>query len=209
MREYIYIIPAALLAISAHEFSHGYVSNKLGDPTPENNGRLTLNPLAHLDVWGVLCMIVFRMGWAKPVPINPYYYKDRKKGIILVSLAGPLMNYLLTFVGLLLYGVCYKYNWSIGIWFYYFAIINVGLGTFNLIPIPPLDGSNVLGELAPQVQTFYYKIKGYAPLILVGCLYLGILQRPMNLINDFVVQNFWKIIQNLLRIGVYTSGNFI
>lgn len=138
LKSIIYTVPAILLAISAHEFAHGYVSYKLGDPTPKMDGRLTLNPFAHLDLWGTVCLILFRMGWAKPVRINTAYYKDKKKGTILVSLAGPAMNYIMAFVSMLIYGLFYKAGSSFGIWFYYLAVINVGLGTFNLIPIPPL-----------------------------------------------------------------------
>ena len=92
LRELLYTIPAILIAITVHEFAHGYVSYRLGDPTPEREGRLTLNPFAHLDFWGTLCLLLFRMGWAKPVRINTAYYRNRKKGIILVSLAGPAWN---------------------------------------------------------------------------------------------------------------------
>ena len=99
----LYIIPAILAAITCHEFAHGFVSYKLGDPTPKRDGRLSLNPLAHLDIVGTLCLLLFGMGWAKPVQINPGSYKSRKVGTVLVSLAGPLVNYLLAFLGLLLY----------------------------------------------------------------------------------------------------------
>ena len=159
IRELLYTIPAILIAITAHEFAHGYVSYRLGDPTPKREGRLTLNPFAHLDFWGTICLLLFRMGWAKPVRINTAYYKNRKKGIILVSLAGPCMNYLVGFLGMLLYGVFYQNGSSIMLWFYYLAVINIGLGTFNLIPLPPLDGSNVLQELIPGAGRFFAKIR--------------------------------------------------
>ena len=184
LKSIIYTVPAILLAISAHEFAHGYVSYKLGDPTPKMDGRLTLNPFAHLDLWGTVCLILFRMGWAKPVRINTAYYKDKKKGTILVSLAGPAMNYIMAFVSMLIYGLFYKAGSSFGIWFYYLAVINVGLGTFNLIPIPPLDGSNVLQELFPGIGDFYRRIRRYAMPILFLCLFTGVLIIPLNRVNS-------------------------
>lgn len=196
----IYTIPAILLSISAHEFAHGFVSYKLGDPTPKREGRLTLNPFAHMDIVGTICMLLFRMGWAKPVSINPYYYKNRKKGIIAVSMAGPCMNYLLAFLSMFVFGICYKSGWNIGIWFYYIAVLNIGLGTFNLIPIPPLDGSKVAAELIPSVENFYYKIKPYSMILLVILLTTGILTEPVNLIEDTVLNGMWKFVCMCLRI---------
>lgn len=105
----LYVAPVMLLAIIVHECAHGWVSDKLGDPTPRMSGRLTLNPLKHLDPMGTLCLLVFHMGWANPVPINPYYYKDRKKGLILVSLAGPIANMLLACISILLEGLLLLY----------------------------------------------------------------------------------------------------
>lgn len=207
IKSMIYVIPAVLLAISAHEFAHGYVSYRLGDPTPKRDGRLTLNPLAHLDPWGTLCLILFRMGWARPVRINPAYYKDRKKGTILVSMAGPCMNYLLAFAGLLVYGLFYKVGSGLGIWFYYFAVINVGLGTFNLIPIPPLDGSNVLSECFPGVRTFYCRIRRFTMSLLFVCLFVGILRIPLNRVNIAVLNGMWAAVRKILRIGIFPQGS--
>jgi Zn-dependent protease len=211
LKSMIYTIPAILLAITAHEFAHGYVSYKLGDPTPKMDGRLTMNPLAHLDPWGALCLVVFRMGWAKPVRINTAYYRDKKKGTILVSLAGPLMNFFLAFVAMLIYGLFYKAENSYGIWFYYLAVINVGLGTFNLIPLPPLDGSNILQELFPKVRGFYYKIRRYAMPLIVICVVTGILRIPLNQINSAVMNGMWKIIKKILKIWMIpqSSGSYI
>ena len=206
LRELLYTIPAILIAITVHEFAHGYVSYRLGDPTPEREGRLTLNPFAHLDFWGTLCLLLFRMGWAKPVRINTAYYRNRKKGIILVSLAGPCMNYLVGFLGMLIFGIFYKNGSIPGIWFYYLAVINIGLGTFNLIPVPPLDGSNVLQELLPGVGRFYARIRRYAPLILVICLATGILWTPLSYANAGILNGMWKLVWRILRIGFLPSG---
>lgn len=182
----LYMIPAILVAITCHEFAHGFVSYRLGDPTPKRDGRLSLNPLAHLDIVGTLCLLLFGMGWAKPVQINPGSYKSRKVGTVLVSLAGPLMNYLLAFLGLLLYVAVNMAGYG-GIWFFYLAAINIGLGTFNLIPVPPLDGSHVLEELVPGVRGIYGRVGRFAMPILVLCLYTGILKKPLDFVNDAVL----------------------
>ncbi|MFR5071534.1 MAG: site-2 protease family protein [Bianqueaceae bacterium] len=109
----LYSIPAVLIAISMHEFAHGFVSYKLGDPTPKMDGRLSLNPFRHLDVMGTLCLLVAGFGWAKPVMVNPEYYKNKKRGMVLVALAGPVMNFLLAFLFLFLYYLLWKL--SVGI----------------------------------------------------------------------------------------------
>lgn len=207
LKSMIYVIPAVLLAISAHEFAHGYVSYRLGDPTPKRDGRLTLNPLAHLDPWGTLCLVLFRMGWARPVRIDPTYYKDRRKGTILVSLAGPCMNYLLAFLGLLVYGLFYKAGSGLGTWFYYFAVVNVGLGSFNLIPVPPLDGANVLAECFPKVRMFYYRIRPFTMPLLFLCLFVGILRIPLNQVNAAVLNGMWSAVRKILKIGLFPQGS--
>ncbi len=164
----IYVAPATLLAVSLHEFAHGYVSYKLGDMTPKYDGRLTLNPFKHLDVWGTLCLLVFHVGWAKPVRINTRNYKNKKRDTILVAAAGVVMNFLLAFVCMILHGLLYKYGSSglilnyLYVLTYYGAVLNIGLGVFNLIPIPPLDGSNILAEIFPRVAEFYWKIRPYS-----------------------------------------------
>ena len=99
----VYSIPALLIALTLHEFAHGWVSDKLGDPTPRRNGRLSLNPLHHLDPLGTLSLFLFRFGWAKPVMVNPNYYQNKKQGMVNVALAGPMMNYLLAFISIFAY----------------------------------------------------------------------------------------------------------
>ena len=202
LQDLIYIIPAMLIAITVHEYAHGFVSYKLGDPTPKRDGRLTLNPFAHMDLWGTICLVLFHMGWAKPVRINVGYYKRRKQGIIIVALAGPIMNYLVAFVGMLLYGLCYRKGYGIGVWFYYCAVVNIGLGTFNLIPIPPLDGSNVLMELVPKAKNFYVSIRKYAPIILFACVATGILRYPLNMANEWLLEGMWSVVKDVLNIGI-------
>lgn len=164
LTEIIINIPIALIAIIGHELAHAWVSTKLGDPTPRYEGRLTLNPLAHLDPIGTILMIVTGFGWARPVGVNPMYYKDRKKGMALVAVAGPLSNFAMAFagilIGLLLAFAGIALGWSVNVVdtiidiMNLFAIRNLGLMVFNLIPIPPLDGSKILGMFLPN-RTYY------------------------------------------------------
>lgn len=210
LRDILYIAPVVLIAIMGHEFAHGWVSNRLGDPTPRMDGRLTLNPLKHLDPFGTLCLIFFKMGWAKPVRINTRYYKNRKSGIIMVSLAGPFMNFILAFLSLLLFGLLGKYgsaaSSSVSVFlrlFYYSAVMNIGLGVFNLIPIPPLDGSNVLAELWPGVSAFYQRIRPYRTWIFVILLASGALSRTLGTANTHILNSLWGIVNLLLNLNPY------
>ncbi|MCD8326752.1 MAG: site-2 protease family protein [Lachnospiraceae bacterium] len=201
----LYVAPAMLVAIICHECAHGWMSDRLGDPTPRQSGRLTLNPLKHLDPVGTLCLLFFHMGWAKPVPINPRYYRNQKSGIILVSLAGPVTNFILAFFSLLLYGVLALYApesssfWdTVVIIVYYSAVINVGLGVFNLIPFPPLDGSHVLEELIPAVGVFFHRFQNYGRLILMLLLVSGALSRPLSYLDNAVLNGLWRIAYMIL-----------
>lgn len=169
LKDIIINIPIALIAIIGHELAHAWVSTKLGDPTPRYEGRLTLNPLAHLDFVGTLLMIFTGFGWAKPVGVNPMYYKDRKKGMALVAVAGPLSNFVMAFFGVLIgtilavLGEFLEWSpnvlWTIVEIMELFAIRNLCLMVFNLIPIPPLDGSKILGMFLPNRS--YYNILRY------------------------------------------------
>lgn len=205
LSDLIYTIPAVLLALSAHEFAHGFVSYQMGDPTPKNEGRLTLNPLHHLDVVGTLCLLFFHFGWAKPVQVNPYYYKNKKQGLVNVALAGPLMNYLVAFISIFLFFLLGKSNMINGVTNYlysflsYSAIINLGLGTFNLIPIPPLDGSKVLGAILPEALYFkVMQIERYGTFILLILLYTNILTGPMNTLVDALLNGMIHIVEIIL-----------
>lgn len=155
---FVVTLPLLLVSLVLHELAHGWVAWKLGDPTAKEHGRLTLNPLKHLDLWGSLILVLsfigsggsFFFGWAKPVPISPWRFKDPQRGMMLVGAAGPLMNYGLA---LLAAGAVWlTYTWSL-----FLAealalafVLNVVLGTLNLVPIPPLDGSRVLGGFLPK-----------------------------------------------------------
>lgn len=171
-------IPIALIAIIGHELAHAWVSTKLGDPTPRYEGRLTLNPLAHLDPIGTLLMIFTGFGWARPVGVNPMYYKDRKKGMALVAIAGPLSNFAMAFVGILLAVLLSVFAGGIvgfgtvSSIFVKFAFMNLRLMAFNLIPIPPLDGSKILGMLLPN--RIYYNVLQYERYAMILILLLSV-----------------------------------
>lgn len=155
--DYILRGVAVILAITLHEMAHGYTSYWLGDDTAKSLGRLSLNPLKHVDWIGAFCLLVFGFGWAKPVPIDYSRYKNGKTGIFMVAVAGPLTNIILAIVacGLLIaapVGVLQDF-------LYMFIMVNIGLGAFNLIPIPPLDGSKMLAVLLPA--NTYQKIMQY------------------------------------------------
>ncbi len=166
-----------LFSIIAHEMAHAYMSFFLGDPTPKETGRLTPNPLKHLDIWGLIFMLVFRIGWAKPVRINSEYYKNRRVGIFLVALAGPFTNFIIFIVALLLSVLVFKLNIDPNIKAILFNIlftlasINISLCLFNLIPIPPLDGSRIVGSfLSANAYIGYMKVERYGFYIIMALL---------------------------------------
>lgn len=144
------VVPA-LICITLHELAHGYVAYRLGDDTAKRAGRLTLNPLRHIDIMGLLMMIVFKFGWAKRVPVNMWKFKNPKKGMAITAAAGPIANLLIALVFLFLYGFLFallhrpgrSLNWLLEM-LYITAYLSVALAIFNIIPIPPLDGSKVL-----------------------------------------------------------------
>ena len=202
----LFIAPVILLAIVCHEYAHGWVSDRLGDPTPRQSGRLSLNPFRHLDIMGALCLLVFRVGWAKPVPIDPRYYKDRKKGVLYVSLAGPGINFILAFVSLLLEGILMKFTaemstlaWILCQFCYYSAVINIGRALFNLVPVPPLDGSKIIGAISDKAARLYWKYQKYWRPLLILCLISGLLSRPLILLKTFVLDLMWSVIRMVLH----------
>lgn len=169
---YILIIGfCVLLSLSVHEACHGLGAYLLGDKTAKNTGRLSLNPFHHLDPFGALCLFLFGFGWAKPVLVNPINFKHKKAGMAVTAISGPLSNFILAFIAelcaSLLGGMSFSSNTSVAfnvaevtyIICTYLAMINLGLGLFNLIPIPPLDGAKVLGAILPQ--RLYFKLMQY------------------------------------------------
>ncbi len=188
----IYVLILAvvvLLALSIHETAHGFAAYKLGDPTAKYDGRLSLNPLKHIDPIGALSLFFFGFGWAKPVMINPNYFKNLKRDTALTALAGPVSNILLAFVGMLFWVhlVPVLHNAYFTMFIRMFILLNVNLAVFNLLPIPPLDGSKIFLTLLPQ--KIYYEIMRYERfgfLILIIALYLGVLDPFLYFCNNAI-----------------------
>lgn len=211
----LFSIPCVLIAITFHEAAHGYAAYRLGDPTAASSGRLTLNPLKHLDPLGAICMLLFHFGWAKPVPIDSRYFKKPRRDIAIVSLAGPVANILLAFVGMLLYRILYALLATGGAlaalsnssqfaatalsltltFLWYFFQLNASFAVFNLLPIPPLDGSRILFILLPPKA--YWKLMQYERYIYIALLlllYLGVLDTPLTfLVNALLNGMSWVI----------------
>ncbi|MDD2432433.1 MAG: site-2 protease family protein [Clostridia bacterium] len=184
-------LPAVLLALSVHEFAHGYVAYRLGDPTPKYQGRLTLNPLAHLDLIGTLMLIFFRFGWAKPVMVNPANFRmNQRKGMLYVALAGPVSNILVALIAAILYNLLIKFQ-APYFWIVLaeaLLVIDIFLAVFNLIPIPPLDGSKVLAGLLPgHKQGIIYQLEAYGPFILIFLIITNIIGKILGpLVNGLL-----------------------
>lgn len=148
-----YVILSLIVAFTVHEFSHAYVAYRFGDPTAKNEGRLTLNPMSHLDVFGTLMIFIAGFGWAKPVPVNYFYLRDKKYAGVLVSFAGPLSNLLVAILSMLIWGLLYKVGFlslAISQFFTILISLNIVLFIFNLLPFPPLDGYRIIEDLSPQ-----------------------------------------------------------
>lgn len=191
--EILIVVLASLLCITFHECSHGFVAYKLGDPTAKRQGRLSLNPIKHIDIFGLIMMAVFKFGWAKPVPVDMRYFRNPKTGMALVAIAGPLSNILLAYVALLIRAIVifFLYGTAAGsiiiTFLEYVALLSIGLAIFNIIPIPPLDGSKVLNAVLPN--KIYYKVMQYeriGMLLLLAVMYLGVLDVPLFAARTFV-----------------------
>ncbi len=169
----ILLIPMLVFALVFHEFSHAWVANKLGDPTARYSGRLTLNPLAHLDPFGSLMILFVGFGWAKPVPVDSRYLANPRVDMMKIAFAGPAANLLLAFVGgtIIRSGLV---SGSITLMILLFTQINIMLAVFNMIPIPPLDGSQIFsGIMSRKNPELVYKLQMYGPQILLGLIMIG------------------------------------
>ncbi len=167
LREWIVRIPVLLFAITIHEYAHGKAALSLGDPTAKVMGRLTHNPLKHIDPLGAICLFLFNFGWARPVPVNPRYFKNPRSDIIVLSISGPLANFAAAFLA----GLFIRYlflPWEVyQKLLVYMLLMNLGLGIFNLFPVPPLDGAHVLENLLPPRAADRFRKAGrYGPILL-------------------------------------------
>ena len=190
---------AVLLAITFHETAHGFVAYKLGDPTAKNQGRLTLNPLAHLDPVGALMMFIAGFGWAKPVPVNPFFFNgDRTKGMMLVSVAGPVTNLLLSFIAYFIYaaGGGFVTVPFLNVFLTQMIVLNIYLAIFNLIPVPPLDGSKILAGFLPRAAAYKYltTVEQYGFIILLVLIVFNITDMILVPIANFVLNLFSMIL---------------
>ena len=201
LKIFIFLTPPLLLALTVHEFSHGFVAYVLGDPTPKLADRLTLNPIKHLDFFGTITLFITQaIGWAKPVPINPNYFKNPWRDMALVSVAGPFSNIILAF----LFGLAFNLFNNLNLNFQNFAIseplalmcylgvkINIGLGIFNLLPIPPLDGSKIIVKFLPlSLRISYLRSEIFGFLIIIFLAMTGILSKiiypVITFLSDFI-----------------------
>ena len=171
----IYILISLIIGLTIHEFSHGFVAYKLGDDTAKSQGRLSVNPLHHIDPFGFIAIMLVGFGWAKPVMMNPYKFKHLRDGIMLTALAGPLSNFLLAILGSLLLN--FNIPEPINTFVQYFIMLNLILATFNILPIPPLDGFKVLCRVLPD--SLFYKVeefeRKYGFILLLVLLITGVL----------------------------------
>ena len=183
IQQLIILAPPFLFALTFHELAHGYVAFTLGDPTAKNEGRLTMNPIKHLDPLGVIAFFIMKIGWAKPVPVNPSYFKNPQKGMLLVAIAGPAANVVIAIASAILVKSLVMMPFIpmfilkpvvsmlvASVW------INIMLAVFNCLPIPPLDGSKVLmGVLPPDMARSYARMEPYGFILLLVLFYMGII----------------------------------
>ena len=208
----IYLFSAVtviFITMPVHEFAHAFAAYKLGDNSQKYQGRLTLNPFSHIDWMGALCIILVGFGWAKPVQVNGYNFKNPKRDMALTAFAGPFANLVVCFVSLFLYYLFIALSYKtlitvfvyVGLFFSYIAQINVSLAVFNLIPVPPLDGSKLLAAILPD--RIYYKFMQYERYLYFAVILLifsGLLDGPMYFITNHIISAFSMVASLPFRI---------
>lgn len=204
----LYSAIGVILAMTIHELAHGLVSYWMGDPTAKMEGRLSLNPFKHIDWVGLVCLLICGFGWAKPVPVDARYYKDQKTGIIWTSFAGPIANFLLTFICVFLFYAIYKFvpafmlsqvGQFVSNSLMYTGLISTGFGIFNLLPIPPLDGSKVLFSFLDDDK--YYRFINGTPwmnLLFIALIMSGVLNSPLSMLRSQIIQFFEMVVKMIL-----------
>jgi Zn-dependent protease len=195
---YALLTSAALPAVVFHEIAHGVAALKLGDTTAKERGRLSLNPIRHIDLVGLLVLIVAGFGWAKPVPVDSRYFKNPHIGMAIVAFAGPAINLIWALICTLTCFTFLFFDFSFDSLFVrYFmmsAMINIGLGIFNLFPIPPLDGSKMLGVLLPvHIHTQILRYEKYGMFVLIILLWTGVLSGPLGFLRGIIFDLYARV----------------
>ncbi len=192
-------IVVVLLILPLHEFAHGWMAKRCGDDTAEASGRLTLNPVSHMDPFGTILLILTGFGWAKPVPINPARMNHPRSGVIWTSLAGPFSNLLAAFVGTVGMQIVYPFYYLNGgtilytlyLFFQSFVTVNLSLALFNLVPVPPLDGSKVLISLLPYRQSMWLQQHSQLlSIVLLVLVLFGALSTPLSYLAYYIFKFF-------------------
>lgn len=198
------------LVLPIHECAHAWAAHKMGDETAAYSGRLTLNPLAHIDILGALCLLITGFGWAKPVPINPLKFKKQRFGIAITAAAGPLSNLAVSFIAMIIYRIVLSLPGGSGYFLssagditggfvilyilQFFILVNIGLAIFNLIPIPPLDGSKIISYFtSAKLDRWIYEHQLIVNAVFFAVIITGILSKPRNIIGGYVYDLFWFI----------------
>jgi Zn-dependent protease len=199
----IYRVPALLFAISIHEYAHAQCADSMGDPTARYMGRLTFNPLAHMDPIGAILLVVAGFGWAKGVPINPDNFRNRREGVLKVSFAGPAANIFLCVLAAFVMALLHRFGMlgdGLYRFFFWLQLYNIWFALFNLIPVPPLDGSRILSELLPARQSWQFNelVDRYGFFILIALVFSGI----TNMIINPIANTFLYLVNTLFGLFI-------